>query len=498
MRRLLWACCTVAVILALADLARAEVVRLRDGRLLQGKIVSHSGVELVLQRWDTGGEVVIPFKEMLAEDRKRIEEKLGYRSLEGYVKTVSGHRLILKSGVAVLGVMDEKRSNDSTVVLERRGIVYRYERSQVAKIEPIQVPAGEVYTAKRTYELERDKMNPQSARDHYELARYAESLNLYEEALDHFKTASALDPTNWKTRTDAAIVRLEAAIKNKEALAAYRAVLGAMARNEYDKARELLKAVEKDHPDAKFPKELAKLSEEIDSEEKLHMNRLVLRYLYMIGRNKAYEAARQQALTIEEALAYGQGQMHKDVLSELAKRMGVDEKRAQQAFNERDTSSIQKHALGSGTFLLGNLAVSGDGKPGAGGPGAGSQGGRFGGNQGQGGGGGYTVKVGGQTITIPQGLTGGGRAGGQGGGQGQQNKPDPRRTWWQYADSGARRMLIYGAWVAKHLTIVRLDKTHCSDCAGEGIVETFTPSGRIQKTCDRCQGAKYDVELVYK
>ncbi len=479
----------VLLMLAVAGSLEAEVVRLRDGRLLQGKIVSHSGLEVKMHRWDTGGEITIPFKEMLPSDRTRIEKKLGYRSLEGgHKKEVEAQRLTLKNGKRVIGVIDQKRSNAKTVVLVRRGIKFRYDRSQVSRIDPVKLPAGDVYTPQKIYSLELDKLKADSPRGHFELAQYAESLGLYEESLEHYKKARELKPEDWKIRTDAAIARLGKLIQNKSAMLAYRAIISANARRKFDQARELVTALFQNYTDVEFPKDQDALNTMVDQEEKVFLNRQVLRYMYLTARNLAWEQARKSTGTVAEALAYGGGQMQKDLLAKLAKKIKVDEKKILTAFSERSTKNTRKLNMGSGSFLLG----SGGGSGGGGSAGSGGRNSKGGGSEG-----GYTVKIGGQNITIPKGVLGGGRGGGKSKG-GKKQKVDPRKDWWRRADVSGRRSLIYAAWVQKNLEIVRQENIPCSTCGGKGIEDYYTSSGRAQRTCGRCHGTKKDILFVYK
>ncbi len=467
----------VLILLGLTGTLRAEVVRLRDGRLLQGKIVSHSGLEVVIHRWDTGGDVTIPFKEMLPTDRERIEKKLGYRSLKGMVRMEKASRLTLKTGKRVIGIIDEKRSNPKTIVLIRRGISYRYDRSHALRIDPVEVAAGEVYTAKAIYDKELQKLASDSPRGHFELARYAESLGLYEEALVHYQKAQELKPEDWKIRTDAAIARLGKLIENKEAMMAYRSVISANARKEFDQARQLVVDLYQKYTDVEFPKDQAALDTMIDTDEKAFLNRQVLRYMYVTARSLAWEQARKANSTVDEALQYGQGQLHKDLLAKLATKIKAEDKKILTAFAERATKNTRKLNLGSASFLLSS----------GGGGGSSSAGG------------GYTVKIGGQTITIPKGATGG--RGGRGGGgnqQGQKKKVDPRKSWWMRADLSARRGLIFAAWVQKNLEVVREDRVTCSGCSGKGVKDVYSSNGRVQQTCGRCQGVQWDRVLVYK
>lgn len=476
-------CCALSA--WVAGPAAAEVVRLLDGRLLQGRIVSHNGVEVVLERWDNGGQVTIPFKEMLDTDRKRLEKKFNYRSVEDFLVKTAATRLTLKNSIdRPIGVMNKDKSDDKSIVLERRGVPYTYQRGLIEKIEEVRVAETEVYLPQQIYdrrlaEITRKEEAGEAVdpRDHFELARYVEKLGLFEEAVAHFQKASELDPTNYELKSNEAVERLQLLIANRDALKGYRRVLSAKSMHKYTTARERLEALKTDYGAKEdiFPKGFDALAAEIDAEEAEYLNGQLMRYLHTTARNLAYEMARKPQTTADAGLAYGRGEMHAELLAKLAEKLEVDDKKIKSVFDNRQTRRTHKIALGNATFMV---------QGGGGGGGGGGRGGRGAGGRGG------TVNIGGRKVNIGQllGRGGGASRGGQ--------SANPRDTLWNASDVRSRRHLIYAAWAIKNLEVVKEDEVACSKCGGKGTVTSYTKQGNKQgnqkTTCPRCHGTRVD------
>lgn len=468
-----------ALLLALlSSQAQAEVIRLRDGRLLQGKLLQHNGVEVTIERLDNGGQVTIPFKEMLPVDRKRIEEKLGYRSQEDILQKVPAVRLTLKNnpGDRPIGQLVASRTNETTVAISRRGVTYSYPRSNVAKIEQVQVPETDVLTPKQIYAArlaEIEKKETPDAREHFELAKYIQELGLFEEAKLHYQKAVEIDAVNYESLVKAPLEKLESLITNRDALKAYRGVISARASNEYAKARERLSALMEAWPSVEFPMSFDELKASIDEAEKTYLNEQTIRYIYSIARNVAYKKAREKGITADDAVAYGKGGMHADVIAELAAKLKVEENVAKALFSARETNNLQRLNVGSASFMLQGKSSGGGKKNARQGPDL-------------------------QKILEQMGR-GRGRNGRNGNNnQAQKKKVDPKVSWWKRADGSARRNLIYAAWVQKQCEIVKTYNEACSHCRGAGSVTVYTQNGATKEVCPRCQGTRYDIQLRYK
>lgn len=462
---------------------RAEVIRLLDGRLLQGKVIQHNGLEVTIERIDNGGQVTIPFREMLPVDRKRIEERLGYRSVEDLGQRIAATRLVIKdSADRPIGLMNEERSNDQTVVIERRGVAYSYQRSFIEKLEAVQVAETDVLTPQQIYDRRQAEISAkptQDARDHFELAKYCESLGLFEEAQVHYQQAVVLDAVNYELQSRAAIDRLSQLIADRDALKAYRAVYSAMSTDEYARARELLAALQTAYPNTTFPQTFEQLATEITTREAEYHNKMMQRYLYLIARDVAERKAREAGITVDDAVAYGKGQMQADVLERLAAKLNVDATQIKAIFDARQMTTVQRISLGSATYVLEGAGQGGAAQGGSGG-------------------------VEGQADQIRKLIEGmrGGRGGGGNNtpsGQPQVKKPEEARiSWWRSNDVNARRQIIYAAWARKNCEIVQEEKTPCSHCKGLGKTTIYAAETSYQQTCPRCYGQKQDLALRFK
>ncbi|MHC5040639.1 MAG: hypothetical protein ACYTHM_25280, partial [Planctomycetota bacterium] len=99
----------VAALLVAAVQVSGEIVRLPDGRFLQGEIVESDKAGFVFKRWDTGGIVKLSWEQVHSDDRIRLRRTLGLEFADKEQRiTVQGFRLHLKSGDILEGVVLER------------------------------------------------------------------------------------------------------------------------------------------------------------------------------------------------------------------------------------------------------------------------------------------------------------------------------------------------------------------------------------------------------
>ena len=91
----------LALLFLLPAVVGAEQVRLRSGVLLQGEILGEQSDEnkLRIRLYSTGGEFSIPWKDLIHEDEKRLQDILGLTPWEETdVPMVAGHQVIFVNG----------------------------------------------------------------------------------------------------------------------------------------------------------------------------------------------------------------------------------------------------------------------------------------------------------------------------------------------------------------------------------------------------------------
>ncbi len=258
---------SMVALLALAWLAPTvpdgtpEVIRLKVGtevvvEVLEDGFDEAKGVRA--RRVDDGALIDIAFDQMVPEDVRRIRGAKGYLSDEPEPLMVEAMRVsLLVGGEELVGVIVEQGTETFKL---RRGVQsWELRRSGVREIVPVQIDALEVYDGEELYAQELAQRNPQSALDHYNLALYCESLQLWARVKEHLATVQGLEPGFKTDIIDGKVKRAVLRMDSVEESALLGKAQRFAQREEYDTALGILDTFIKEKPGSNLKPEFEKV-----------------------------------------------------------------------------------------------------------------------------------------------------------------------------------------------------------------------------------------------
>jgi tetratricopeptide (TPR) repeat protein len=172
-----------------------EVIRLKVGSEVVG-VVTPDGFDeahgVRVRRIDDDSILDIGFDQMLPEDARRIRATHGYMPDDPDPILVDAMKIRFLDGSEMVGVILEQDS-ETIKFKHGAGAPTVLKRSGVRSVDPVKVDALEVYDPEELYGRELAARNPTTALDHYNVALYCESLQLWGRAKEHVARAIELD-----------------------------------------------------------------------------------------------------------------------------------------------------------------------------------------------------------------------------------------------------------------------------------------------------------------
>ncbi len=174
-----------------------EVIRLKVGTEIVG-VVTPDGFDeargVRVRRVDDDALLDIGFDQMLPEDARRIRATHGYMPDDPDPVLVDAMKIKFLDGSEMVGVIVEQ-DTETIKFKHGAGAPQSLKRSGVRSIEPVKVDALEVYDPEELYGRELASRNPTTALDHYNVALYCESLQLWAHAKEQVAKAAEIDPS---------------------------------------------------------------------------------------------------------------------------------------------------------------------------------------------------------------------------------------------------------------------------------------------------------------
>jgi hypothetical protein len=217
--------------LTLAPTADAEIIRLKNGRMLQGEIdaaeTSDDAITITLYR--DGAVLRVLWDHVLGRDMRRLREALGLDVLEGDTFLMRGHLLRLRNGGLMKGLLMPAPAGggDDSFFLKTadggaspqavpRGLV-------AGEPEEIDIPVLEIYTVPEAVDLKvKEIFGGRSEEDligadHAEIGDYCYKLGAYADAKKYYELALADEAFTDRTRILNKQQTLDVLIQAKEA-----------------------------------------------------------------------------------------------------------------------------------------------------------------------------------------------------------------------------------------------------------------------------------------
>lgn len=333
-------------------------VRLKDGSLVSGEVVSTDDESLTLLDWRTGGTVRIPWTSLDPQEADRVRE-LTKPPEEREEPMVDGVLLTMDDGKTHEGVVEQQTPEKYT--LRTATGVRHVPRIRVVKTEIIRIRALAVYTAKEFYNIKLKAADTTSAKSHRELAALCKRIGLYAEAKEHLTTAMELDPTLSESvqKQIAAIDKLA----NEEAAAAlYVDAEKALSHHKFSQARELLQQLIDTYPATDAGRKAPALLAKIDADEKTYLadqRRFVETKIIPAFYQALATAIRKQAdnrkITLAEVRKYVKIDLQQEVFKTLATKFSMEATEIENIWKARQVTETRTASYGDGTFIVEKL-----------------------------------------------------------------------------------------------------------------------------------------------
>ena len=319
----------IVILLVFSAYLNAETIKLADGTIIQGTVVSgdEKGVEIKLIR--NNATVNFAWNQLADKDRMEIRKRYGLEMPDYDLSiTVTGDRIETFSGEAYVGKI-ETDTEDATRVyiywLDEEGVK---ERKRVARqnirdiYRNISIPAYILMPKEEVYELILEQHPPVSANDHYLLAMYCREIGFYEKGLEHVESAIEIDPDLAKTAAELK-AKFEKLISAKEFSDTIKSVEVDIKKKKLTKAYMDILALQADEK-VKEDDDLKNILSEVIIQWELKASEVVSREWFAAIKSYANKAARDREMDLNGARQYALGQMDKDIQDHIIEILHKD------------------------------------------------------------------------------------------------------------------------------------------------------------------------------
>jgi len=341
-----------------AQPANPLMLRFPDGSLLWGHVADHTPEHLAFRRLDNGGLARVPWDLLDPVQAEELMRKYGYVDLSDDEVFVEADRLIVGDS-EVVGKIVSREGPD--IVVKTSNSLVRVPKLRVTgAATKVKVPALDVYTADELYSDELLSVQPETARDHVELARFCERILEFERAIEHYEQAGALDgAASLDIDLPAAVDLARAKAEAKAELEHLRRIDSLRARKKYDEALALCEEFGELYPSSDLLPEAAKKRQRVERARLETLSEEVQRSWHRWAGKLARTVARDRELDLAAVIGYVDEQMSTDiqqrVLADMRRKLGdsvtLDE--VLNAWVSRDSGRWRKASYGYGTWLLG-------------------------------------------------------------------------------------------------------------------------------------------------
>ncbi len=246
----------VAAVSALAALcargARAELIELTNGQVLQGDVKESQSTEdgLAVDVYETGGVVIVRWDHVAPSQRRELRLKIGIDLPEESVVLVDGHRVILTDGTKVEGIALNPRATNEPLRMKTRSGVKEYERASLAgPVEDVKIDGLLVNTPDELFQSLRDKDPPETSAAHKALALSCMNFGAYDHAKEQLlacKSDAVFMATDEGKAVDSMLRQCDLMIRAKGASDLAVQIRQAMGGNRWNDALNLLNQLDKD------------------------------------------------------------------------------------------------------------------------------------------------------------------------------------------------------------------------------------------------------------
>lgn len=483
----------IVVALALPGLASEDAVRLKNGRVLSGKILLDESDKdgFKVRLWDGDGVIPVKWSQIPEAEKNRLLGRTPdvAAPAAGLVPMIDGI-FIVTSTREVSGVLVREEAGQFLIKVKdaKSPIAVPKNANILRKEHPFKIKESDAYSPEEMVEAREKRAVESDYASMLEVARFAAALRLFERAKGIYQKAAAT-PNAKKDEIAEILARNEALIKEEKADRLLEEINALRKAIEFAKAVELARKLAAEFGDTEVGKQNAQLVAAIEKDAKdfeVRKAEYLAREvpdLYKSKRSDLINTYASPKYKIAEVKSLAT-KIDDEVMKVLASRLKSTADEIKAAWEKRELKP-KTVSFGDGTWVaLGvNDGVMDTDQTGQ--PKQTQQG------QGQGGGFGF------------------GGFGGNNGGNNrrpQNNQPVPlgkklqtSAEWWAEASTSQRRNFVEALYAmnSQHVKREETKKKKCSFCKGEGLFKGMRNGYEAEWKCHRCHGAKEDDVITY-
>ena len=471
-----------------AGSADADVIRLKNGETIKGRIVRDRTNEsvLVVEDYLTGGirELSWPAVAQDSLDKIGAEGNVlvpGMKQGENrIVCQVVTYRLNNGQAAELRGVVDDK--SDPGFLLVRTSASptpWRVARSTVVEVEESDCAPEDIYPPAELAAKKKEEINPADARAFMRLAVYCERVGAYDEAKESYENAAADETFLQRALAQAGATRCEAVLKDKAAMETLRDLKTLIYSSQWRRVREEIEGFGAKHPEASdgVKKQLDVVKALFESRRKTYFSeRAGKEFVDLL--KKMIQQKCSKVATVDPTFNDVQVWTHKEGPDKAWEALWQNFQKSDPVMTLDDVKGFwdlrpKKPAgwkfakYGAGSFLIEPPKI----KPPT--------------NSG-GGGAAKPQKKGNAGPTVPLVIP----------------KPPTRDEWWAKESVDGRTQFWLATIVEKSGffdVAPKRERSPCPTCNGEGLIKKVGSDGQgITYLCNRCGGAQNDLTVKFR
>jgi hypothetical protein len=469
----------LAAVLALglpgARPASAEVLRLKTGETIKGRVVAERSTEafLVVEDFATGAVREIAWPAVVEADRERWLEALGIEDKKGAIEVecdVVTYRI--QGGTDVVTGKVESEPGADPLRVRAGGRTVSIERSRVVSVEKGTCEATEIFTPEELAAQKLEEVNPQTARDWFRLGRFDEKVGAYEEAKAAYESAASDPEFLYAEQARRKVDEIAAILRDREAFDTLRDAKLKLSSRQFARVREILEGFFEKHPEAgeAVRKAVETAKEQFAKEREKAMAKAAGDAFPKLVRRLIRARVKDKDVKLTEVQSWAKRTLPEEAMAELAGKShlgrldsAVTPEEARTFWDARPKRDWKRVSYGAGTFVVEPPKVKPPSRR-SGGGGGGSSGG---------------VAV---QVEIP--------------------KPPTRDSWWEKENVDRREDWVFAQFVENSGLFdvhPKKDKSPCDVCVGSGLLhKMLSGGGQLSYLCTRCAGAQFDLTVRYR
>lgn len=367
---------TAALVVGVGVVARAELLELESGDVLQGKVLLGQSTEdtLAFELFGTGGIIDVRWEHILEERRSELRVRGGFDEEITEEIFVPGHEILLATGQREQGVVlnPDSWQADGELQLKSARSVRNFPSAQVQAVNEVDVAALDAYSKQELYDEKLAELSPDSPALHYEMGVFCEAISDYEHAQEHLELARS-DPDFLQTPDGRALEgrlrRVKILVRATGAMEMANDIRSDMRKRDWNEALEKLRALGEQYQDESIRKaiNLESLERKVVRGRDDYFKKKVQLTAYSVMRKLIRDKARERksagvvdeggrpgaaAGTLASAQQWSIRELPEQLWKEVGDSTGLELDEVERYWAERSIKSPKHASYGSGTFIV--------------------------------------------------------------------------------------------------------------------------------------------------